>query len=136
MEFKPTKDAGSGAMPWPIAEQLTALTVWPAGQVTGSGNCGPGPGFKIPLVSPAETAPKSRRLSATLDAEPYKTPYFTANPWSVGSPVANKELTAVACGPVNCTESGPLGVGRVTGSKPKLSIPMLENPVSSRRVSS
>jgi len=40
-----------------MAEQVTVPTVCPTGQVTGSGNCAPGPGLTKPPVWPAATAP-------------------------------------------------------------------------------
>src|SRR5258707_14683136 len=63
-----------------------------------------------------------------------KTPYWTASFWSAGTPELSSELTAAACGPVNCTGSGPAGVGIVTVCMPKLLTPMLENPDSWRCV--
>src|SRR5260370_31694605 len=63
-----------------------------------------------------------------------KTPYWTASFWSAGTPELSSELTAAACGPVNCTGSGPAGVGSVTVCMPNLLAPMLAKPGSSRCV--
>src|SRR6266568_4509005 len=132
MPLRPTNDAGNGASPKPDGPHCMAFTSFPAGHDTGMGNRAPGPGFGKP--KPCATAPKSSLFSATLEAEPIKTPYCTPRVCREELPEARSALTAAACGPVNCTGRGPPGVGSVTVCMPKLLMPMLEKPVSSRWV--
>src|ERR1700688_2171952 len=111
MELSPTNDPGSGTtpagtteLPGPTAAnplQTTELTVWPSGQEAGIGNCAPGPGLSVPPDREFAMAPKSTLLRATLEAEPINTAYCAARFSRAGLPVANKLLTAVACGPVS-----------------------------------
>src|ERR1700687_666630 len=82
--FSPTKEAGSGATPagttdapGPTAANplhTTAFTVCAAGHDTGTGNCAPGPGLRLPPDNPAATAPKSSRFTSTLEADPSSNP--------------------------------------------------------------
>src|SRR5580704_5879507 len=120
------------------AGHTTFPIVKPTGQVTGTGKFAPGPGCNPKFVA---TAPKSKRFSATLDADPSNNPYDTPSFWKGGIPVASKVSTEAACEGVNCTFTTPPGVGNGTltipqGPVPDAPCPMLENPVSSRSVSS